>query len=303
LEQHNPYEGVSRRIIKTQSLQRLLKEVRVLIGDEEEDQQQDVILLVLQLLKTYPHFTEEEIKEERFVALLRRAYERDLIDRLRRKCMSCVWVGIGKKRNKKIQKLSVEVFDLEEKYEDVNETDGRVTLPRVEDPESEYMMNHILGRMREVFFDRWAIVGDLLANEDLGDYGSGVTPPYAADYANFDRIPAKVVCDAHGLTERRRKTLLGKLREFLVVEGVRQRSGHRSGSATPVASAPSMPSSGYRIASGACPSSGIYAPWDRAHRVAAGLSVACTSAPALASLISPRPDTGGLDSAERILVK
>jgi hypothetical protein len=289
LEENNPYEQVSRKVVNTPSLKRIQKDLRVLTGEDEEDQLQDVLLLTLQLMKRYPHFTEEEITSKQFSALLRRAYERDLIDRLERRCTTWVWGLFGRER-KRITKVAwVEVFDPEEKYDDVNETDGRITLPRLEDPEPKYMVNHILGRMKAVFSDRWAIVGDLLVNEDFGDYVSGITPSYVAAYANFDRIPAKVVCDAHGLGERKRKTFLGKLRDFLVVEGV----ADQSASAAPAATVSSVPSSVRRIASGACPSSGVAWPCDGAHRAVAGLSVASEAASARTSSISPRQYTGG----------
>jgi hypothetical protein len=66
-----------------------MKDLSVVTGEEKEDHLQDIILLTLQLMKKYS-FKEEEITGKQFLALLRRAFERDLIDRLERRCKTVV---------------------------------------------------------------------------------------------------------------------------------------------------------------------------------------------------------------------
>jgi hypothetical protein len=142
--------------------------------------------------------------------------------------------------------VSVKEFDTEYEYKELNDRDGRVVLPAVIlDPESEYLIFHILGRMKVTFSDHWEILRDLLANEGLCEYDSASLPPYLQLRKNFVRISAKVVCDAYGTTERQRKNLLRSVREFLAIEGVmiadKRRAKYRI----------RMPLTRQRIASGA----------------------------------------------------
>jgi len=197
-----------------------MKDLAVVTGEEKEDHLQDIILLTLQLMKKYS-FTEEAITGKQFLALLRRAFERDLIDRLERKCKTVVWGALGEKKKVNSKIVSVKEFDTEYEYKEVNDRDGRVILPAViPDPESEYLIFHIIGRMKVTFSDQWDILRDLLANEGLCEYDSSSVPPYLLPRKNFDRISAKVVCDAYGATERQRKNLLRSVRKFLAIEGV-----------------------------------------------------------------------------------
>lgn len=197
-----------------------MKDLTVVTREEKEDHLQDITLLTLQLMKKYS-FTEEAITGKQFLTLLRRAFERDLIDRLERRCKTVVWGAFGEKKKVTSKIVSVKEFDTEYEYKEVNDRDGRVVLPAViQDPESGYLIFHIVGRMKVTFSDQWEILRDLLANEGLCDYDSARLPPYLQLRKNFVRISAKVVCDAYGATERQRKNLLRSVREFLAAEGV-----------------------------------------------------------------------------------
>jgi hypothetical protein len=154
----------------------MMKDLAVVTREEKEDHLQDIILLTLRLMKKYS-FNEEEITGKQFLALLRRAFERDLIDRLERRCKTVVWGAFGEKKKVNSKIVSVKEFDTEYEYKELNDRDGRVVLPAVIlDPESEYLIFHILGRMKVTFSDHWEILRDLLANEGLCEYDSASLP-------------------------------------------------------------------------------------------------------------------------------
>jgi hypothetical protein len=196
-----------------------MERVRRTTGKEIEDQIQDFLLLTLLLLQKY-EMTEEDIPSNRFRSLLRTAIQHDLIDE-----MKPFRTTLMNGNDVKVGSVSLWDFDSEYDYSDeVNETDGKVSyLPVSPSPEDFYVVGLIITKMLGSIGTSSATKDallDLLANEDLGETESARLKTYLSSHGSFDRIPAKVICDAHGLTKHHRETFLRSAREFLAVEGV-----------------------------------------------------------------------------------
>lgn len=217
--EETPYSRVVREVIHSTKIKNLMKRVRRNTGKEEIDQIQDFILLSLLLLQKY-EITEGEMFSNRFKCLLRKAIERDLLDELKP-----LRTTLPHGEDVKIGRVSLGDFDPETDYSsEVNETDGKVTyLPVVSCPEDSYTLGSIIRKMLRTVPSSPAVhgaLGDLLANADLGDSEGARLKMYLSTHGNFDRVPAKVICDAHGLTKHHREMFLRSMREYLTAEGV-----------------------------------------------------------------------------------
>jgi hypothetical protein len=214
-----PYSRVVREVIHSTKIRNLMKRVRRHTGKEETDQIQDFILLSLLLLQQYG-MTEEEMISNRFKCLLRRAIQNDLLDELKP-----FRTTLPHGDEVKVGRVSLEDFDPETDYSSVvNETDGKVTyLPAVPCPEDSYILGSIIRKMLRTVPSSPATrgaLGDLLANADLGESEGARLKTYLSTHGTFDRVPAKVICDAHGLTKHHRETFLRSVREYLTAQGV-----------------------------------------------------------------------------------
>jgi hypothetical protein len=217
--EETPYSRVVREVIHSTRIKNLMKRVRRHTGKEEIDQIQDFILLSLLLLQKY-EMTEEEMISNRFKCLLRRAIQNDLLDELK-PFRTTLPYG----ENVKVGSVSLRDFDPENDYSsEVNDVDGKVTyLPVIPCPEDSYILGSIIRKMYRTVPSSPAArgaLGDLLANADLGESEGVRLKKYLSTHANFDRVPAKVICDAHGLTKHHRETFLCSVREYLTAEGV-----------------------------------------------------------------------------------
>jgi hypothetical protein len=215
--EETPYSKVIREVINSTKIKNLMKRVRRHTGKEETDQIQDFILLSLLLLQKY-EMTEEEMISNRFKCLLRSAIHHDLLDELKP-----FRTTLPHGENVKVGSVSLGDFDPENDYSsEVNDTDGKVSyLPVIPCPEDSYILGSIIRKMFRTVPSSPAArsaLGDLLANADLGEGARLKT--YLSTHANHDRVPAKVICDAHGLTKHHRETFLRSAREYLTAEGV-----------------------------------------------------------------------------------
>ena len=197
-----------------------MRRVRRHTGKEETDQMQDFILLSLLLLEQYG-MTEEEMISNRFKCLLRSAVHHDLLDELKP-----FRTTLPHDEDVKVRSVSLGDFDPETDYSsEVNDVDGKVTyLPVVPCPEDSYVLGSIIQKMLRTVPSSPAArgaLGDLLANADLGESEGVRLKKYLTTHSNFDRVPAKVICDAHGLSKHHRETFLRSTREYLTAEGVR----------------------------------------------------------------------------------
>jgi hypothetical protein len=217
--EETPYSRVVREVIHSTKIRNLMKRVMRHTGREETDHIQDFILLSLLLLQKY-EMTEKEMFSNRFKCLLRRAILNDLLDELKP-----FRTTLPHGEEVKVGRVSLRDFDPETDYSsEVNETDGKVTyLPVVPCPEGSYVLGSIIRKMLRTVPSSPAAQGalsDLLANADLGEAEGMRLKKYLSTHGSFDRVPAKVICDAHGLSKHHRETFLRSAREYLTAEGV-----------------------------------------------------------------------------------
>jgi hypothetical protein len=217
--EETPYSRVVREVIHSSKMRNLMRGVRRHTGKEETDQIQDFVLLTLLLLQQY-NLTEEEMISNRFKSLLRKAIRNDLLDELKP-----FRTQLPHGDEVKVGSVSLGDFDPETDYSsEVNDVDGKVTyLPVVPCPEDSYILGSIIRKMFKTVPSSPAArgaLGDLLANADLGESEGTRLKKYLSTHANFDRVPAKVICDAHGMTKHHRERFLGAVREYLSAEGV-----------------------------------------------------------------------------------